>query len=169
MTCEERNAIFAEHINLIGAVLRRNRPLVRAMYDSPDDAFQDLALELLRVIETYDAGRGANTRTYFSMKLKYRLLQERRQQKPYGMTGAHYTVSVTPLDKPINEDESIYPEIPVFVDFVTDVALKDAFSLLDDDEREVAEDIASGARSWAKCPRDIYLNARSKLVMCYAG
>lgn len=57
-TTEERNKLVLQNLEIVRAVVYKHRVLVRVTGYSEEDLFQDLVLRLIRVVETYDPGKG---------------------------------------------------------------------------------------------------------------
>ena len=74
MSLQERNAVFEQYMGIIGWTVHRNSSLQYAMRIESEDLKQELAIVLLRAIESYDPSRGAKPSTYYFKQLRYGLL-----------------------------------------------------------------------------------------------
>ena len=54
----ERNRIVEEHLHCINTVIRQNWTLIQAARLERDDVYQQLAIRLIRCVDTYDRPRG---------------------------------------------------------------------------------------------------------------
>ena len=79
----ERNKIVEEHLWCVKAVMKQNRPLIRATRLESDDVFQQLSERLIRAVISYDPEKGPLV-NYLCMNLHYELLS---MVKPGKLTG----------------------------------------------------------------------------------
>lgn len=83
---DERNAVVMEHLPCIETVMRRNYSLIEAAHLDWDDVYQQLALRLIRAVDTFDPGKG-KLRGHIFSQLKYELLNCKRPYRVNGITG----------------------------------------------------------------------------------
>lgn len=83
---EKRNAVVVEHLPCIETVMRRNYSLIEAAHLDWDDVYQQLALRLIRAVDTFDPGKG-KLRGHIFSQLKYELLNCKLPYRTSGMTG----------------------------------------------------------------------------------
>ena len=105
----ERNRIVEENLPIIDKVIRQNWSLMIAAHLDYDDVYQDLAVRLIRCVETYDPDKGTLHGHIYS-QLKYELLNCKTPLKRTGITGLPYNSrwnDILPL-------ESISKDTPVF-------------------------------------------------------
>lgn len=76
----ERNRIAEEHLWCIDSVMRKNHALIRAARLDYEEVYQQLALRLIRAVETFDPDKG--------VLLKYELLSCKTPRRLYGITNA---------------------------------------------------------------------------------
>ena len=69
----ERNRIVEEHLWCINSVMRKNHALIRAARLDYEEVYQQLALRLIRAVETFDPDKGV-LRIHILAQLKYELL-----------------------------------------------------------------------------------------------
>ena len=86
-TISQRNAIVEKHLWCIKAVMKQNRALIRAAKLDADDVYQELALRLIRAVETFDPDKGV-LRVHILAQLKYELLSCKTPRRLYGITHA---------------------------------------------------------------------------------
>ena len=97
----ERNRIVEEHLHCINTVIRQNWTLIQAARLERDDVYQQLAIRLIRCVDTYDPA-----------KLKYELLNCKEVRRLTGITGAPKDFrrgKVVSLDA-IREDSGLYQD-----------------------------------------------------------
>ena len=82
----ERNRIVEENLPIIDKVIRRNWSLMIAAHLDYDDVYQDLAVRLIRCVESYDPDKGTLHAHIYS-QLKYELLNCKTPLKRTGITG----------------------------------------------------------------------------------
>jgi len=82
----ERNRIVEENLPMIDKVIRHNWALVRAAHLDYNDVYQDLAVRLIRCVETFDPDKGTLCAHIYS-QLRYELLNCKAPRKLTGMTG----------------------------------------------------------------------------------
>ncbi len=85
----ERNRIVEENLPMIDKVIRRNWSLMLAAHLDYDDVYQDLAVRLIRCVETYDPDKGTLHGHIYS-QLKYEMLNCKTPRKRTGITGLPY-------------------------------------------------------------------------------
>ena len=85
-TLDERNAVVVEHLPCIETVMRRNYSLIEAAHLDWDDVYQQLAVRLIRAVDTFDPNKG-KLRGHIFSQLKYELLNCKRPYRMNGMTG----------------------------------------------------------------------------------
>lgn len=69
----ERNRIVEEHLWCINSVMRKNHALIRAARLDYEEVYQQLALRLIRAVESFDPDKGV-LRIHILAQLKYELL-----------------------------------------------------------------------------------------------
>ncbi len=83
----ERNRIVEEHLSCIDEVIRRNRALMIAAHLDYDDVYQELAVRLIRCVESFDPDKG-QLKKYIKAQLQYELLNCKDSRRQYGFTHA---------------------------------------------------------------------------------
>ena len=83
----ERNRIVEEYLYCIDRVIRRNSPLMRAAHLDYDDVYQDLAVRLIRCVESYDPEKGELDQ-HIMCQLQYEMLNCKDSRRRYGFTAA---------------------------------------------------------------------------------
>ena len=83
---DERNAVVMEHLPCIEKVMRSNYSLIAAAHLDWDDVYQQLALRLIRAVDTFDPSKG-KLRGHIFSQLKYELLNCKRPYRVNGITG----------------------------------------------------------------------------------
>ena len=83
----ERNRIVEEHLDCIDKVIRYNYPLMRAAHLDYDDVYQQLAVRLIRCVESFDPKKGKLSE-HINAQLQYELLSCKDSRRRYGFTGA---------------------------------------------------------------------------------
>ena len=133
MTTEQRNKIFEDYQNIIYYTIKRNRDLMEAMRMEPDDMKQELAVCLLKAIDSYDPTRGAKPLTYYITKLKYAILDLWRTQTRQKRLANMYSDSMTGFN---TDGEESTLELPFEVDYDTDLRVKEFLKTLSERERK---------------------------------
>lgn len=85
----ERNRIVEENLYRIDNAIRRNRALIRAVHLDRDDVYQQLALRLIRAVDTFDPEKGELGK-HLHAQLQYEMLNCKDSRRRYGFTGAPY-------------------------------------------------------------------------------
>lgn len=83
----ERNRIVVENLHRINKTIRKNWTMVKAAQLDCDDVYQQLAIRLIRAVETFDPDKGELTQ-HINAQLQYELLNCKDSKKRYGFTGA---------------------------------------------------------------------------------
>ena len=83
----ERNRIVEEHLHCINTVIRQNWTLIQAARLERDDVYQQLAIRLIRCVDTYDPAKGELKKRIYA-QLKYELLNCKEVRRLTGITGA---------------------------------------------------------------------------------
>lgn len=106
----ERNRIVEEHLYCIDLIIRRNSPLMQAAHLDYDDVYQDLAIRLIRCVESYDPEKGELDQ-HIMCQLQYEMLNCKDSRRRYGFTAAPYDLrgAVISLDA-FRDDESLYSD-----------------------------------------------------------
>lgn len=86
-TIAQRNAIVEEHLPCILSVMRRNRELIRAARLEWEDVYQQLALRLIRAVDSFDPTKGT-LRQHIYAQLRFELLSCKTLHRLYGLTAA---------------------------------------------------------------------------------
>ncbi len=86
-TIAERNRIVEENLHCIDKTIRRNRALMNAAHLDYDDVYQQLAIRLIRCVESFDPDKGT-LKTHIYAQLQYELLSCKAPYKLTGITGA---------------------------------------------------------------------------------
>ncbi|MBP5717942.1 MAG: hypothetical protein J6X53_03045 [Abditibacteriota bacterium] len=87
MDTDLRNAIVEKYLPMIGKVMRRNAVLIQAARLDSDDVYQQLALRLIRAVETFNPAKG-ELKAHLYSQLHYELLTCKNSYRQYGITGA---------------------------------------------------------------------------------
>ena len=69
----ERNRIVEENLHRIDSTICRNTQLMRAAHLDYDDVYQQLALRLIRAVETFDPEKGELSQ-HINAQLRYEML-----------------------------------------------------------------------------------------------
>ena len=83
----ERNRIVEENLIWIDRIIRRNASLMRAAHLDYDDVYQDLAVRLIRCVESYDPSKGKLDQ-HIMCQLQYEMLNCKDSRRRYGFTAA---------------------------------------------------------------------------------
>ena len=83
----ERNRIVEENLYRIKAVIRRNSLLMKAAHLDYDDVYQQLAIRLIRCVESFDPEKGRLDQ-HIDVQLQYEILNCKDSRSLYGFTGA---------------------------------------------------------------------------------
>ena len=86
LSVETRNAIVEVYLPCIDRVMRKNAALIRAARLDRDDVYQQLALRLIRAVDSFDPDKG-KLETHIMAQLKYELLNCKHPYRRYGITG----------------------------------------------------------------------------------
>jgi len=108
----ERNRVVEEHLHCIDTVIWQNWPLIEAARLERDDVYQQLAIRLIRCVETYDPAKGDLKKRIYA-QLKYELLNCKEVRRLTGITGAPKDFrkgNIISLDA-IGEDSGLYDEL----------------------------------------------------------
>lgn len=108
----DRNRIVEEHLHCIDTVIGQNWPLIRATRLERDDVYQQLAIRLIRCVDTYDPSKGPLKKRIYA-QLKYELLNCKEVRRLTGMTGAPKEFrkgNIISLDA-IREDSELYRQL----------------------------------------------------------
>ena len=82
-----RNKVVEQNLSMIDKVMWRNAALIQAARLDWDDVYQQLALRLMRAVETFDPNKGELGAHLYS-QLHYELLSCKSSYRQYGITGA---------------------------------------------------------------------------------
>ncbi len=109
----ERNRIVEEHLHCIDTVIWQNWALIQAARLERDDVYQQLAIRLIRCVDTYDPAKGELKKRIYA-QLKYELLNCKEVRRLTGFTGAPKDFrregNVISLDA-IREDSRLYSQL----------------------------------------------------------
>ena len=83
----ERNRIVEENLYRIEMAIRRNNALMRAAHLDYDDVYQQLAMRLIRCVESFDPEKGKLDQ-HIAAQLQYEILNCKDSRNRYGFTGA---------------------------------------------------------------------------------
>lgn len=86
----QRNAIVEENLWRIDATIRRNWALVRAAGMDKEDVYQQLAIRLIRAVDTFDSDKG-ELGQHLNAQLRFELLNCKEPVRLHGMRGAPKT------------------------------------------------------------------------------
>ena len=109
---ELRNRVVEEHLHCIDTVIRQNWTLIQAAYLERDDVYQQLAIRLIRCVDTYDPAKGSLKKRIYA-QLKYELLNCKEVRRLTGITGAPKEFrggNIISLDA-IREDSRLYQQL----------------------------------------------------------
>ena len=84
---ELRNRIVEEHLHCIDTVIWQNWTLLQAARLERDDVYQQLAVRLIRCVESFDPKKGKLSE-HINAQLQYELLSCKDSRRLYGFTGA---------------------------------------------------------------------------------
>lgn len=76
-----------EHLHCIDIVIRQNWTLIQAAHLERDDVYQQLAIRLIRCVDTYVPAKGSLKKRIYA-QLKYELLNCKEVRRLTGITGA---------------------------------------------------------------------------------
>lgn len=82
-----RNHVVEQYLYCIDRVIRMNWALMKAARMEYDDVFQQLAIRLMRCVETFDPKKG-DLEQHIYAQLKYELLNCKEPRRLTGITGA---------------------------------------------------------------------------------
>lgn len=111
-TVAERNRIVEEHLSRIDSTIRRNRALMRAARLDHDDVYQQLAIRLIRCVETFDPDKG-DLEQHIDAQLQYEMLNCKAARTLTGVTHAPTDFrrdSIISLSA-IHEDSPLYEQL----------------------------------------------------------
>ena len=97
----ERNRIVEENLHRIDRTIRRNRALMKAAHLDRDDVYQQLAIRLIRAVDTFDPDKGELAQ-HLNAQLQYEMLSCKDSRQPYGFTGVPYDPDKSELVQLIN-------------------------------------------------------------------
>lgn len=83
----DRNYIVEKYLYLIDRVIYSNWALMKAAHMDYDDVFQQLAIRLMRCVDTFDPKKG-ELKQHIYAQLKYELLNCKSPYRMTGITGA---------------------------------------------------------------------------------
>ena len=83
----DRNHVVEQYLYCIDRVIRRNWALMRAACMEYDDVYQQLAVRLIRCVDSFDPEKG-NLEQHICAQLNYELLNCKRPHRLTGITGA---------------------------------------------------------------------------------
>ncbi len=107
----ERNRIVEENLPLIDKTIRKNYALMKAAHLDYNDVYQDLAIRLIRCVESFDPDKGT-LKAHIYAQLQYELLRCKSPYKLTGITGAPSDFrwgSVMSLNA-VNEENTLYSD-----------------------------------------------------------
>lgn len=81
-----RNAIVEANLHCIDEVIRRNRALIRAARMDRDDVYQQLAIRLIKAVDSFDPEKGTLEQHIYA-QLQYEMLNCKRPYRLHGVTG----------------------------------------------------------------------------------
>lgn len=81
-----RNAIVEANLHRIDKAIRRNRALIRAARMDRDDVYQQLAIRLIRAVDSFDPEKGT-LEQHIDAQLQYEILNCKRPYRLHGITG----------------------------------------------------------------------------------
>ena len=87
MDANSRNKVVVQNLTMIDTVMRDNAVLIQAARLDRDDVYQQLALRLMRAVETFDRNKGELGAHLYS-QLHFELLSCKSSYRQYGITGA---------------------------------------------------------------------------------
>ena len=91
---ELRNRIVEEHLHCIDTVIWQNWSLIQAAGLERDDVYQQLAIRLIRAVDTFDPDKGELAQ-HLNAQLQYEMLNCKDSRQRYGFTGAPYDLRGT--------------------------------------------------------------------------
>ena len=86
---ELRNRIVEEHLHCIDTVIWQNWSLIQAARLERDDVYQQLAIRLIRAVDTFVPDKGELAQ-HLNAQLQYEMLNCKDSHQRYGFTGAPY-------------------------------------------------------------------------------
>jgi DNA-directed RNA polymerase specialized sigma subunit len=132
MTIAQRNIIFEEYMNVIRVTVNRHRSMLQILKMDSEDLSQELAIYLLKAIESYDGARGAKPSTYYFKALRYGVLklwgEQMRKIRRVNLLAASLTHT--------NEyGETTELDVPFTVDYDDALMVQEFLQTLSDCER----------------------------------
>lgn len=106
----ERNRIVEENLFWINRIIHRNAGLMQAAHLDYDDVYQDLAVRLIRCVDSYNPEKGELDQ-HIMCQLQYEMLNCKDSRRRYGFTAAPYDLrgAVISLDA-LREDSDLYAD-----------------------------------------------------------
>lgn len=83
----QRNSIVENHLWCIDVVLQNNEALVKSGRMDKDDLYQQLAMRLIRAVDSFDPEKGP-LETHIFAQLRFELLKCKRPYHLFGLTQA---------------------------------------------------------------------------------
>ncbi len=108
----ERKRIVEENLYIIDKVILKKRALMRAAHLDYDDTYQQLAVRLIRCVESFDPENGT-LKSHIYAQLQYELLNSKSPLRLTGITGAPSDLrweNILSIDA-ISEDYSSHIEL----------------------------------------------------------
>lgn len=81
-----RNAIVEANLHRIDKAMRRNRALIRSARMDRDDVYQQLAIRLIKAVDSFDPEKGT-LEQHIDAQLQYEMLNCKRPYRLHGITG----------------------------------------------------------------------------------
>lgn len=107
----DRNRVVEKYLYCIDKVIRQKWALIQAAHLDRDDVYQQLAIRLMRCVDTYDQAKG-NLEQHILAQLRYELLNYKKMRRLLGITGTLKDFrqgKVISLDA-IREDSGLYQD-----------------------------------------------------------
>ena len=108
----ERNHIVEKYLPCIDKVIRKNRALMEAAELEYDDVYQQLALRLIRAVDTFDPDKG-ELGDHIYAQLRFELLSCKAPHRLCGMSGlpGDYRKSNIISFQAIREGSELYEQL----------------------------------------------------------
>jgi DNA-directed RNA polymerase specialized sigma24 family protein len=160
---------MVDHDHLIHAAIRRNRTLLYALRLETEDVYQELAMAMLKAIDSFDPSRSHSLGAHINAKLKYAILDLKKNHKPGGVTGSMgQRISVTSVDSYYDDGSALELEDSVS-DYFGNADISDALATLTEPERKTLCKSLYGDKPRTRDQRSLLDSAREKIMSFYHG
>lgn len=159
MDTEFRNELVVNYSGFVWQAIRRNRALLIALRIDEDDAFQDLMLVLIKAIPKFDSERCDCLDKYVNAKLRFGVLDMKREYKAYGIVGGKARpLAFVSGDAALSDTEYFVSGSETYLE-----ELDDAFKTLTPLERTTVQKVCAGFPVHSKTEKKSLESGRAKL------